>query len=439
MKGSSIFRAYDVRGKYPEEVNEGIAEKIAYAWVEFEGGREFVCGFDVRNSSPSLAGAVMEGMKKNGGVVWDLGLITTPLLSYTCGRFGRAGIMVTASHNPPEYNGFKLIDREVLPVGYEFGLDRIEKMIKEIKIEEKKGTVERFDALPYYVDFLRKYVPFSSRKVVVDCSNGCTFPVLDPLLSPSSLDVVYINENPDGNFPAHDPNPLKVENLRELGEKVKEEGAFFGVCFDGDGDRAVFVDEHGNPVSPDLITGVIARILVKKGDRVLCDVRTSRSIAEEIERLGGIPERVRVGHAYARRKLKEVDGVLGGELAGHYYFRDLYYADSGILAFLLVLRALEKENKTLSQVIGEIKKYHSTGEINFLVEDKEGIMEKIEQRFSDGRISKLDGITIEYEDWWFNVRPSNTEPYLRLVIEAETPEKMEEMKKKIEEIINEGV
>jgi len=343
--------------------------------------------------------------------------------------------MVTASHNPPEYNGFKLIDSDVLPIGYDFGLKTIAEYAEELHFSEHKGKLEYINIDEEYINFLFKKMRNGVEKlhIAVDYSNGMAGTLFEILLRMKGIKHKTINKTPDGNFPGHDPNPLHFENLKSLQELTKGEN--LGICFDGDGDRAVFLDECGNIISPDLITGVISQDLELDGEVVLCDVRTSKGVPEFIEKLDGRVERVRVGHAYARRRMKELNAILGGELAGHYYFRDMFYADSGILAAIYVMNAMIKMEKPISELVKPLKKYYSTGELNFKVGNKDKIINFIEHQFSDGKKSRLDGLTIEFQNWWFNIRKSNTEPYLRLIVEADTPEILEEKRKILDRFI----
>jgi len=346
--------------------------------------------------------------------------------------------MITASHNPPEYNGFKLIDSDVLPIGYDFGLKVIADYTDELHISKNKGRLEKADMTGKYINFLLSKMAdgIERLKIAIDYSNGMAGDIFEVLLNKKGIKHNAINRIPDGNFPGHDPNPLHFEHLKPLQKLIKNIN--LGICFDGDGDRAVFLDENGEIISPDLITGVIAQGLEIKNQIVLCDVRTSKGVLEFIKKSGGKPARVRVGHAYARRKMKEVDAILGGELAGHYYFRDMFYADSGILVVIYVMNAIVKTGKSLSELVEPLKKYYSTGELNFKVKEKDRIINLVGDKFSDGKKSGLDGLTIEFQDWWLNLRKSNTEPYLRLIIEADTPEILEEKKALLVSLIKNG-
>ncbi len=406
--------------------------------MRYTEAKRIIVGRDVRKSSDLLFKSFSDGIIDGGGDVISIGRVSTPLLSFSVGKFHIPGAMITASHNPPEYNGFKLIDKNVLPIGYDFGLKIIADYTDELHITKHKGRLEKTDITREYIDFLLSKMENKMRrlKITIDYSNGMAGDIFEMLLSEKGITHKSINRTPDGNFPGHDPNPLHFENLKALQELAKNSD--IGICFDGDGDRAVFLDESGEIISPDLITGVIAQGLEIKNQVVLCDVRTSKGVLEFIEKSGGKPERVRVGHAYARRKMREANAILGGELAGHYYFRDMFYADSGILAAIFVMNAMIKNNKPLSALVKPLKKYYSTGELNFKVEEKDKIINLVADKFSDGKKSKLDGLTIEFRDWWFNLRKSNTEPYLRLIIEADTSEILEEKRDFLTGLIKDG-
>jgi len=354
-------------------------------------------------------------------------------------------VQITASHNPKEYNGMKISRTGALPVGGDSGLKELEQMVLRETVQpvpsEKRGTVREFDAKSDYISFMKQYLPdISSLKVTVDCSNGMANVLIKELLGDSPR---YLYDTLDGTFPNHEPNPLEEENVADLKKAVLENGSDIGVIFDGDADRVMFVDENGRFIQPDLITAVIGTSLLRKntGDgkpAVLQDIRTSRSVTEYLEKLGAEVHTWKVGHAFAKMKMREINAVFGGELAGHYYFRDFYNCDSGILASLLVLDAaaqLKEQGRTFSGLIDSIITYAGSGEINFRIERKDEAIEALKVHFTEQeapeKLLDIDGYRIEYRDWWFNVRPSNTEPYLRLVTEAKTPEMLQE---KLEEI-----
>jgi len=433
----SIFKAYDIRGIYPDQLNEDDARLIGRSIAVHLKSEKIILGRDGRPSGISLLYALKNGIKDMGIDVIDIGMITTPMISFAAGRYKFPGVIVTASHNPRAYNGFKIIDKDVLPVGLDFGLDLIRDFaLTNPQPTNKVGKEEKRKIYKEYIQFLLDKMKSGQRlRCCIDTFNGSTPVILKDLLPQLGIDFKTLNFNIDGTYPKHAPNPLDFRNLNEVSECVKNTGADFGVVFDGDGDRCVFVDERGKPIPPDLITGLIAREIGVENEYVLCDVRTSKGVWEEILRLGGKPERVRVGHAYARRKLKELDGILGGELAGHYYFREMYYADSGILALIHILNFIRKYPGLLSKLVLPLMKYSNTGEINYKIQNKDEVIEKVRRHFANGKISTLDGLTIEDKDWWFNLRKSNTEPYLRLIVEAKDNRLLEAKRKEVETII----
>ena len=437
----SIFKAYDIRGIYPEEFDEGIAKKIGNCFSQIVDGKNILVSRDMRESSKPLLDALVEGILKSGKDVTDIGLASTPMMNFAVGKYGYdAGIQVTASHNPKEYNGFKTVGRETIPIGFETGLNLVKEKVEKnrlIKSKDKGKRVEK-NVLFEYIDYVLRFKgEIKPMKVVIDASNGMAGYTLPSILEELPGEFVKLFFDMDGTFPNHESNPLVEKNLDTLRKVVIEEEANLGVIFDGDADRCCYVDELGNVIRPDLITGIIAEeVLVgKKGEKILIDVRTSWAVKELIEEIGCIPERVQVGHAYARRKLREVNAILGGELAGHYYFRENFYCDSGVIAFLYVLRTLSKKGKRMSELVKPLMKYPGTGEINFKTKRKDEIIAAMQDKYADGKISLLDGLTVEYEDWWFNLRKSNTEPYLRLNIEAKNTDVFEVKKKEVIERI----
>jgi len=436
------FKAYDIRGVYNRDFNRDDVYKIGFFLPRLLKADKVLVGRDVRTSSNEVFEALCRGINDAGAEVHDMGLATTPMVYFGTAHFGfDASVQITASHNPKEYNGLKVSRTGALPVGYYSGLSDLEKMVENeaVKTEEKKGGILPIDVKTAYVDFMKKYVPadLSQIDLSVDCSNGMAGMLIRELLGDSPH---YLFEDLDGSFPNHAPNPLEEENVKDLKEAVHANHSDLGIIFDGDADRVMFVDEKGEFIPPDLIIGVLGRFFLKeeKGN-VLQDIRTSRSVSEYLEKLGGTPHTWKVGHAFAKLKMRELDAIFGGELAGHYYFRDFYNCDSGILAALLVLGVAldwKKKGGRFSGLIDEIRTYANSGEINFHIEQKEDAMEALKEHFTSreapDRILDFDGYRIEYRDWWFNVRPSNTEPYLRLVVEARTREgldrRLEELK-----------
>lgn len=440
----SIFKAYDIRGTYPEPLDEGMARRIGAATSQFLRARQIAVGRDMRLSSETLAAALIAGITDTGADVIDLGLISTDMSYFAVGYYGYSGaIMTTASHNPANYNGFKLSRENAMPIGIETGLTNIQTIMESglTIMAEKKGTVISHDVYPDYkahvLRFLKNPPPL---RVVVDAGNGMAGKVFPYLFDALPLEIIPLYFELDGRFPNHEPNPLKAVNLRDLQEKVLSSGAHFGVAFDGDADRVIFVDETGRPISSDLITALIAGYLLPHNPRsvVVYDLRSSRVVAEEISRAGGIPCLERVGHAFMKMTMRKRNALFGGELAGHFYYRDNFYADSAMITFVMMLNILGQQAKPLSQIIAPLRRYYSTGEINFTVTDPDAKIRELARRFEKGRIHYLDGITVEFDDWWFNVRKSNTEPLLRLNLEATTPSLMEKAKSEVVAVIEGG-
>lgn len=433
----SIFKAYDIRGIYPDELDEELAKKIGNCFAQIVDGKNILVSRDMRDSSKPLLEAVISGILDTGKDVTDIGLASTPMMNFGVGKFAfDAGIQVTASHNPREYNGLKTVGKGTIPIGYETGLNKVEQKVESGDFVEceQKGIRKEKNIYDLYIDYVLSFKDkIEPIKIVIDASNGMAGYTLPPILEQLPLDAKKLYFDMDGNFPNHESNPMVKANLKSLIEGVKKQKVDLGVIFDGDADRSVFVDEQGCIIRPDLITGVIAEEVLggKKGETILIDVRTGWAVKERIEELGCIPVRVQVGHAYARKKLRDADAILGGELAGHYYFRDNYYGDSGVITFLYLLRTLSKQNKPLSQLIKPLLRYPGTGEINFKTIRKDEIIETMKDIYSDGDISLLDGLTVEYNDWWFNLRKSNTEPYLRLNIEARNKDVFKSKKKEV--------
>jgi len=426
-----IFKAYDIRGIYPSELDEPLATRIGMALAKFLGNGPIAVGRDMRTSAPAIMRAFTDGVTAMGVDIVDIGMVTTPMSYFAVGHYGLpGGVMVTASHNPSKYIGFKVSREKAIPIGYDTGLGEIERLVAsdELKPAPQKGTITKRDIFAdHRAHVLRFYdKPARARKLrmVLDAGNGMAGVVYPAILDQLGIDYTGLYMEPDGTFPHHEANPLKPENLRDLQSKVKELGADFGVAIDGDADRCLLIDENSRPVSPDLTTGLIARIILAKepGGVIVVDARTSRAATEEITKAGGKVLRERVGHSFIRATLRRENAPFGGELSGHFYFRDNFCSDSAIIALVKVIGMLQRDNRTLSQIVEPLRRYANTGEINFHIEDKAAKLKQLAEKFSDAEISHLDGITVNYPDWWFNVRPSNTEPLLRLVLEANTGE-----------------
>ena len=445
------FHAYDIRGVYGTDFDKEDAYKIGFFLPELLNAKKVLVGRDDRISSPEIFEYLCKGINDAGADVFDAGLTTTPMIYWGTAKYNfDASVMITASHNSKEYNGMKVSGKEALPVGYDTGLNEIEKKINKnttIAPKEARGKIVAYGFKEDYLDFQRNYLTnLSGLKISIDCSNGMAGLLIKDLLKEQP---VYINETLDGTFPNHEPNPLIPENLVQLQETVLKNRSDIGVIFDGDADRVMFVDENAKFVSPDLIIALLGHyFLEEKGLRgnVLQDIRTSKAVGEYISKLGGTMHTWRVGRAYAALKLREIDGIFGGELAGHYYFRDFYYSDSGIMASLLVLKLVnrfKKEGKSFSQIIDTIKKYANSGEINFRVEKKREAMDAVKKAVTEkekpGAFFDFDGYRVEFSDWWFNIRPSNTEPYLRLLVEAKTEELLAKKVSLIKRVINQYI
>jgi len=438
------FKAYDIRGIYNEDFNKNDVYKIGYFLPELLQADNVLVGRDVRNSSDEIFEYLAQGIIDSGANVYNIGISTTPMVYYITAKHKfAASVQITASHNPSEYNGMKISKFNALPVGYDTGLKQLEEMIqtREVSIAHKKGKIVDYKVKDEYVQFLKTYVQdYSNLKIAIDCSNGMAGFLIKKVLG---KDPVYLYDELDGTFPNHEPNPLIEENVAVLKKTVLQEKCDIGIIFDGDADRVIFVDEKGKFISPDLIIGLMGHyFLEKEKGKVLEDIRTSKAVKEYVEELGGEMHTWRVGRAYAALKLREIQGIYGGELAGHYYFRDFFYSDSGIMAALIVLNILsrfKKEGKTMAELMGKIKKYESSGELNFKIEQKAEAMEALKDYFvaeeEPMEILDFDGYRLDFKDWWFNVRPSNTEPYLRVLAEANNEETLKEKVGDIKTII----
>ncbi len=442
---AGIFKAYDVRGLYPEQINEDVAHNIGLSFrnVLDEGdqppGSEVVVSRDMRSHSIPLSEALIDGLRSSGLDVCFIGLATTPMNYFAIGDLDAAGgIQVTASHNPARYNGLKFSLRGARPVSGDHGIPLMEAKVAagDLPVAESRGALREAEIFDKYgrhiLSFLHRQPGMKRLKVAVDAANGMGTLYL-PLLEAMDIDLELLYFELDGSFPNHEANPLKMENLQDVSRLVQSSGADLGISFDGDGDRAAFLDERGQPIGSDIMTALIGGELLAReaGKHVLYDLRSSRAVDEYIRECGGIPVRERVGHSFMKATLRENEGIFGGELAGHYYFRDNFYADSALMAVVEVLNLIRDKGLPLSEIAAPLLRYAKSPEINFEVEDKQGKMDELGQRFADGRIDYLDGITVQYDDWWFNVRPSNTEPFLRLVLEARDPDQLDRRREEL--------
>lgn len=441
------FKAYDIRGVYNKDFDKNDAYRIGFYLPKLLETKKVLVGRDARTSSPEIFEYLVKGITDSGADVFNAGICTTPLIYFGTAHFEfDASVMITASHNPAHYNGMKISRSKALPVGYDSGLADLEKMIQqEPVVTEPKGKVEDIDVKTTYIDFLKGYtVDYDGLNMAIDCSNGVAGLFARTIFGDNPT---YIYEEVDGTFPNHEPNPLIEDNVEDLKKTVLAKNADAGIIYDGDGDRVMFVDEKGHFISPDLIIALLGHYFIEeKGlkGRVLQDIRTSQAVKNYIENMGAEMHMWRVGRAFAALKLREIDGVFGGELAGHYYFRDFFYSDSGILASILVMRILKNkkaEGFTFSQLIDNIRQFENSGEINFKIEQKAEAMEKVKNFFFDQQKPEafydFDGYRVEYPDWWFNIRPSNTEPYLRLLVEATNKALLDEKVNQIKGIIEE--
>jgi phosphomannomutase len=425
-----IFKAYDVRGIYPEQFDEDAARRIGSAFARWVDAEEIVLGRDCRHSSPALAEAFVEGVTREGVSVADLGLSTTDMVYFASGRRGLPGAMFTASHNPPAYNGLKLCRAEARPVGSETGLAEIREQAERGITEPPAptpGRVRPTDLLEEYLVHLLTFADAPSMSpftVAADAGNGMAGLVVPPLFERLPCALVPLFMELDGTFPNHPADPIDPRNQEDVKRAVREHGADVGLAFDGDADRCFFVDEQANGLSGSLITALVAIGMLERypGAKIIYNLIVSHAVPEVIREHGGIPIRTRVGHSFIKEIMAEEGAVFGGEHSGHYYFRDHYNADSGLVAAMVVLDQMSKSGRSLSDLVAPLRRYEDSGEINSEVPEPAAAIEAIAARFADGRQDRLDGLTVEYDDWWFNVRASNTEPLLRLNAEAHTEE-----------------
>ena len=440
------FKAYDIRGEWGIDLNEETAYRIGFFIHKVLDAKTFLVGRDMRLSSDALFAALTRGITDSGCNVDDIGLATTPLVYWSTAKYGYdASIQITASHNPKNHNGLKISAANAVPIGYGSGLKELEKLVESNEKcvpATEKGIVRQIDVKQEYLTYQKQFsVDLSDLNIAIDCSNGMASLFAHELFGSCH----YINDNLDGNFPNHEPNPLEAVNQQQIKALVKKEKCDIGLLFDGDADRITFIDEEGNFISPDLIIAFLGNYFLGEQHQkgiVLQDIRSSRAIQEYLNQYKTEVVTWRVGRAYAALKLRELVGVYGGELAGHYYFRDFYYSDSALLAASIVLRLLsqfKRQGKTMSQVIREISAYSNSGEINFRIEEKQKAMDAVRNHFMNigkpARFLDFDGYRLDYPDWWLNIRPSNTEPYLRFIAEAKSPEKLKEICETVKSIV----
>jgi phosphomannomutase len=454
-----IFKAYDVRATYPNPLNEEMAWKVGHATAQFlkrsrqavakdqqaKNEDTIVIGRDMRPSSPDLSRALSDGIRSVGINVIDVGMVDTSFIYFAINHLETVGgIQTTASHNPIEYNGFKISGPRARPIGAASGLEDIKRIATTLRVGQTglSGKYRELDLWKEYRAHVHRFLKLEGKvRVVIDASNGMAGTMVPAVFGDvPNLEIIPLNFEITGSF-VHDPNPLVEANLQMLKEKVRESYPDLGCCFDGDADRCIFIDEKGTTIGCDLITALLARDFLEmpenKGSTIVYDLRSSHVVADEVTAAGGVPRRDRVGHAFMKRTLADTKGVFGGELSGHFYFRDNFYADSGAIAFARLVSLLSRQVKPLSELIAPLKRYAQSGEINFQVDDKDAKIRELAEQYKKGKVDYLDGITVELADWWFNVRKSNTEPMLRLNLEAKDPQMMQEKLREVQRILGE--
>ena len=427
---SSIFKAYDIRGVVPDEFDEDAAHNIGRAFARWAGAPRIALGRDCRLSSPVLAEAFSDGANREGVGIVDLGLTTTDMIYFASGRMELPGAMFTASHNPPRYNGLKLCLAGAAPVGEESGLLEIRELADSLGEEPAEGPPtggrERRDISQEYIEHVLSFIDIrrcAPLTIAADAANGMAAVVVPRLFERLPASLVPLFMELDGTFPNHPADPIQPENQEDLKRAVTEHRADLGLAFDGDADRVFLIDEHARGVTGSLVTALVAIGMLERhpGATILYNLICSRVVPETIREHGGVPVRTRVGHSFIKQVMRDTGAVFGGEHSGHYYFREHYNADSGIVASMVVLDQMSKAGKPLSELLAPLRRYEDSGEINLEVADKQGAVDRIARAYADGAQDRLDGLTVEYGRWWFNVRPSNTEPLLRLNIEADDP------------------
>ena len=442
---ANIFKAYDIRGVYPEDLDDDAAARIGEGLVRFTGSDRILLGQDMRTSSGPLAAAFARGAGRAGARVLHVGEVSTDALYYASGKLDLPGAMITASHNPARYNGFKPCGRQAAPIGSDSGLDEIRKFAEAADEAPSAPDVELepTEILEDYADHCRSLVDLDRLrplKVAIDAGNGMAGKTVPMVFGPLPLEVVPLYFELDGTFPNHPASPIEPENIVDLQTAVRENGCDVGIAFDGDADRMFLVDENADPISGSTTTALVADGILKKfpGESVIYNLICSWAVREVIEENGGKPIRTRVGHSFIKEVMAETGAIFGGEHSGHYYFRNNFRADSGMIAALIVLEALCDFGGPLSKLIEPFERYADSGEINSVVTDQAGTIEKLAATYSDGKLDRLDGLTVEYEDWWFNCRASNTEPLLRLNLEARTEDLMAQKRDEVLAAIREG-
>lgn len=447
---TNIFRAYDIRGVYPDQVNKESAYLIGRAFVRFINKKKpnIVVSRDNRISSPVLSKYLIKGIREEGGNVFDIGLSITPILYWATAHYGfDGGIQVSASHNPAQYNGFKIVKDKAVPINQETGLEDIKNIA--LKINKKDTNKKDLGEISKNLLVLDEYIKFNLKdfnlsdikplKIVIDTANAVPGIIAPFFFRKINCKIYHLFKKLDGSFPNHLPSPHEEKNVKILKEEVVAKKADLGIAFDGDGDRVIFIDEKGEVIFGDLITSLLIKSILQKnpGEKILCDIRSSNIVRETVLRYKGKLFLGRIGHSFIKKKMREENIIFQGELNGHYYKREHYFSEAPFWVILEVLKAISESNKNISEIIRPFKKYFHSGEINLRVENKEEIMKIVEKKLGKkGKVSKIDGLRVDFDNWWFNIRPSNTEPLLRLVIEGKTKELMEEKKKELIAIIN---
>ena len=445
----SIFKAYDIRGRYPDALNEDVARKIGRAYVSFLGlsGSRVVVGRDMRLSGEPLEDAFVRGVTEAGADVLNIGLVSTDALYFAVGYLEEpGGAMITASHNPKDYNGLKLCREDAIALSGDEGISQIRDLITSDKLPESgehAGSVEEGDITEDYAEHCLNFIDTEGLrplKIVVDAGNGMAGKMLPPIFEKLPFEYVPMYFELDGSFPNHPPNPIEPQNMEDLQERVVAEGADFGVAFDGDADRCFVVTEKGETIAGDILATLVAKNVLEKepGAAIVYSAVCSKALPELVRREGGRPIRTKAGHSIIKPQMRKHDAAFGGEHSGHFYFRDNYFADSGIIAMLTVAELVGRQEDPLSELLAPIDPYSRSGEINSEVEDQDEVLKRVEEHYAerdDPEIDHLDGLTVDYGDWWFNLRPSNTEPLLRLNVEASGRETMEKKRDELLELI----
>lgn len=446
MERLNSFKAYDIRGKVPSELNPELAYKVGKSFAKYINAKKVVVGYDVRHSSTDLCKSLIDGLTDAGSDVVNIGLCGTEMIYFSTPYLNAdGGVMITASHNPTEYNGMKFVKRDSVPVGYDSGLNVIEQMILKNDLGENaasKGKVEELDIMIAFINNLSKFYdpkkikPF---KVVVNAGNGCAGLALDAIEPRLPIKMIKLFNEPDSRFPNGVPNPLLIENRKPTIDAVLKNNADLGVAWDGDYDRCFFFDEKGNFIEGYYIVGLLAKSILKKfpGERIVHDPRLVWNTIDVVEKNKGVAVQSKSGHAYIKQKMREVNSIYGGEMSAHHYFRDNSFSDSGMIPFLLIMQLMSEDDKTLSDLVEEmIANYPCSGEINSTISDPAGKLKEIEKLYANGKIDKTDGISVEYDNWRFNLRMSNTEPIIRLNVESKGDVVlMEEKTKELLEVI----